>query len=179
MDDNLRDIIESSFRESDSSGELFDALKLALSNKIEDVGLYKILLANPSLSKYELIMFTEKICKDFVECRYEIYLWAAQVFEGRTGDKDFTEDSLYFYEKAFITNPEEHTPLMGALNLFNYEYDIPSNNSILSLIDIGVATVEKKSVVYKKLSDHFRKTGNEELRVKYLKMATNQVKRER
>lgn len=178
MEENIRDYIESSFRTSNSSGELFDALKLAINNKIKDVSLYKILLANPTLSKYELIMFTEKICKDFEHCRYELYLWAAQVFESRTGDYDFTEDSFYFYQKAFLTSPEQHNPLMGAFNLFNYDYEIPANNNILSFINIGVATVMKKSVVYKRLADHFYKVGNKELKVKYQKLANVQQKRE-
>lgn len=179
QEENIRDIVESAFRSSDSSGELFDALKLAISYQFEDVALYKILLGNPSLSKYELIMFTEKICKEFENCRYEIYLWAAQVFESRIGDQDFTEDALYFYEKAFLSSPEEHAPLTSALNLFNYEYEVPSNQSILSLVNIGVATVDKKSMVYRKLSEHFRKLGNKDLQAKYIKMAKLQQKRER
>jgi hypothetical protein len=178
MEENIRKIIETKFRQSASSGELFDALKLAINNKIADVELYKILLGNPSLSKYELIMFTEKICKDFEHCRYDIYLWSAQVFESRTGNYDSTEDSLYFYEKAFLSNPEEHTPLLGALNLFNYDYETPVNNNILSLIDIGIPSVSKKSMVYRKLYEHYRKMGNKDLMTRYLKLAQAQKKRE-
>jgi hypothetical protein len=178
MEENIRDYIESVFRASDSSGELFDALKLAISNKIEDASLYKILLANPTLSKDELTMFTEKICEDFEHCRYEIYLWAAEVFESRSGDADFIENSLYYYQKAFLTKPEEHVPLLGAFNLFNYDYEISANKNILSLINIGVATVSKKSIVYRKLSDHFKKLGDEELMVRYEMMAKHEQKRE-
>lgn len=123
-------------------------------------------------------MFTEKICKDFENCGYEIYLWSAQVFESRTGDSTCVEDSLYFYQKAFMTKPEEHNPLVGALNLFNYDYEISANKDIFSLISIGVATVTKKSIVYQRLGNHFSKVGNEELKLKYMKMANVQRKRE-
>jgi hypothetical protein len=178
MEETVRKIVESAFRQSASSGELFDALKLAIKHRIEDVELYKILLGNPSLSKYELIMFTEKICKDFEDCSYEIYLWSARVFESRVGDSDFTEDSLYFYEKAFLSNPEEHSPLIGALNLFNYDYEIPANQSIMSLIDLAIPSVSKKSMVYRSLYEHFKKTGNKDLMARYLKLAQIQKKRE-
>ena len=178
MEENLRDYIESVFRASESSGELFDALKLSINNKIHDVSLYKTLLANPILSKDEMMMFVEKICDDFEDCRYELYLWVAQVFEGRTDDYDYTEDSLYYYQKAFLTKPEDHTPLISAFNLFNYDYEVPVNKNILSLINIGVETVSKKSVVYKKLSEHFRITGNKDLMIQYEKLALQEQKRE-
>jgi len=178
MEENIRDYIESVFRTSDSSGELFDALKLSINYKIEDVSHYKILLANPTLSKDELIMFTEKICEDFKYCEYELYLWVAQVFESRTCDYGYTEDSLYYYQKAFLSKPEEHTPLICAFNLFNYDFEIPANKNILSLINIGVETVTKKSSVYKKLSDHFKKVGSKELMVKYEKLAQQEQRRE-
>jgi hypothetical protein len=67
---------------------------------------------------------------------------------------------------------------MGALNLYNYDYDTPENKNIISLIDIGVATVSKKSAVYKKLSEHYRRLGNKDLMERYLKMAKQQIKRE-
>ena len=84
MEENVRNIVESAFRQSASSGELFDALKLAINHRLADVELYKILLGNPTLSKYELIMFTEKICKDSGLTREELeeMIGEVQVVEG-------------------------------------------------------------------------------------------------
>jgi hypothetical protein len=67
---------------------------------------------------------------------------------------------------------------VGALNLFNYDYEISANKEIFSLISIGVSTVTKKSIVYQRLANHFSKVGNEDLKLRYMKLANVQRKRE-
>ena len=86
--------IERIFRNSNNSDEIFDAFTEAVKEKIDDVNLYKILLGNHSLSKDEIIMYAEKLCKEFPHHKYEIYMWVASIFQ----------NSLLEFEKNMISN---------------------------------------------------------------------------
>ncbi len=165
--------IEKIFRESTSPDDLFDAFNIAVKNKICDVDLYKILLANPGLSKDELIMFTEKLVREFKDYSYDLYLWTARIFENYYDYYKYLDSSIYYYQKAANIKPTEYHPLLSAINLYNYEIDIPANESILNLINTGVSKVNRKSKIYFALAKHFNKKGDIEQKQKYFRLAEN------
>lgn len=175
---NIEKDIENIFRTATSSDEIFDALILALNKRIKNLELYKILLANNSLSKEELIMFTEKICGEFSDFSYELYNWLAKILENNLFDIRSLESALYYYQKAFLIKPAQHAPLLSAFCLYNYELNLPVNFSILQFVSNGISSVEKKSEVYQKLSEHFMKTNNLELSKKYAGLAEQSRRKE-
>ncbi|MBL1215560.1 MAG: hypothetical protein HND52_19495 [Ignavibacteriae bacterium] len=171
MSDKIYNEIETVFQRSNSSDELFDALQLAISKKYNSPELYKILLANPALSKDELQMFTEKIADEFTNCRYEIYYWTAQIFENNFTDYSYLERAIYYYQKAAICNPEECGPLLSVLQLYSYDIPLPTNETIMQIVNIGIESVKLKAKLYYAMAEHFRKVGNMELERKYKSIA--------
>lgn len=163
--------IESIFRNSNSSDELFDAFINSLNHNLSDIDLYKILLANPTLNKDELIMFTEKLAKEFKKYSSDLYLWTANIFENNCEDYECLEKSVQYYQKAGLANPTDPTPYLSLLNLYNYDFETPANKQILNIIDKGIDKVKKKSKVYFSLSDHYKKIGNVSLQKRYSRLA--------
>ena len=169
---------ESIFRNSTSPDELFDAFTLAVKNKIYDRDLYKILLANPVLSPEEIIMYTEKLCNEHKDLRYDLYNWAGYLFYLKDQDFSLLDSSLYYYQKAFLINPDENKPLVAALSLYNYDFNLSINGDIMRLINTGLITVKKKSIVFHQLSKHYVKTGNAELSKKFSRLAEKSAREE-
>ncbi|GBD89404.1 hypothetical protein BMS3Abin04_00109 [bacterium BMS3Abin04] len=170
--------IESIFRNSNSSDELFDALITSLDHNLSDIDLYKILLANPTLSKDEIIMFTEKLGKEFKKYSSDLYLWTANIFENNCEDYEYLEQAVQYYKKAGLANPTDETPYLNLLNLYNSDFETPANKQILNIIDEGIDKVKKKSKVYFALADHYKKAGNINLQKKYLSLAEKSARLE-
>ncbi len=173
-----RNAIENTFRNSSDSDELFDAFNFALLHQIDDIELYKILLANSILTDDELIMYTEKLCSEFTQNRFDILIWTAKIFETKSFTPDITEKSLHYYAKAAKSNPTDHRPYISALNLYNYEINFAINNQILQFVESAFAIVNRKSLVYEKLSKHYKKLGANVLASKYLKLAQQTARNE-
>jgi hypothetical protein len=171
MCDKLFNEIETVFQRSNNSNELFDALQVAISKKYCNPELYKILLANPALSNDELEMFTEKIAEEFTNCRYEIYNWTAQIFENNFTDYSHLEKSIYYYQKAAISNPNEYSPLLSVLQLYSYDLPLPTNETIMQIVNIGIDAIKQKAKLYYAMAEHFRKVGNIKLERKYKAIA--------
>ena len=169
----MRDLekIENIFRNSSSPDELFDAFQTAVNLKIKSVDTYKILLANPTLSADEVKMFTEKLIKEQPDNAYEFNMWTGSVFENFISDYERLEDTFEYYKRAIFHKPDSHEPLLKLLNLYNYEINLPTNSRIINTIVDVVKTIDKKSKVYYALANHFRKTGNNRMEVKYLALA--------
>ncbi|MBU2507369.1 MAG: hypothetical protein KJ799_11700 [Bacteroidetes bacterium] len=178
MDKELALYLEKIFRDSSSSDELFDSLNLALTKKVDSLPLYKILLANQSLSKDELIMYTEKITDDFVEHQFDLYMWLAKIFETFYSDYNATESSLYYYQKAHLAKPDVCEPLTSALTLYNYEIDYPVNKKVLKLVNTALPSVKKKSVIFGEMAKHYKKTGKKDLFEKFMSLAEKSSKKE-
>lgn len=178
MPENLKPYIENIFISSSNPDELFDALNLAIKNNFRDVDLYKTLLANPALSKDEITMFGEKINKEFAEHSYDVFMWMAGIFEQQYNDYDNIERALYYYQKAFLTNPISHAPLVSAINLYNYDLNLDSNQTIMKFVNTGIEKVEKKSLVYHSLANHHEKIGNGELAFKLRALAEKTARKE-
>ena len=160
MNDKKKIKIENTFRQSDSQDNLFDAFQSAIENNLEDPEIYKVLLANPALSPDEIMMFTEKLCREFPEQKFGYYIWTAQVFENKSQSQENRLRAMDHYIRAAETEPTNFSPYISLLNLYNIEMDLPSNKKILNYVEEGVRKVHKKSKLYYALANLYKKLGD-------------------
>jgi len=170
--------IEQIFRNSNSPDELFDAFRGAITRRISDIELYKILLANPILSKEELKMYSEHLSKVFCEKAFDIFMWTGNIFANYNAEYERLEDSISYYVKALYSNPKNHEPFCKLLQLYNYDMNLPANKIIIEIVESCINKVERKSVVYTEMSKLFEKAGFKEKSVEYLKLAQKQQREE-
>ena len=168
--------IENTFRNSNSHDKLFDAFREALAAGINDVEIYKVLLANPILSNDELVLFTEKLAQEFREYCYEYYMWTAGLFESKFPDMNSLEYSLKYYTKAVLCGTGKDKPLLKILKLYNYDFDISLNDKIISLVENSFESVNNKSRIYKELSLHYKRTGEEKKFKLYGKLSEKEAR---
>lgn len=152
--------IERIFQNSACKNELFDAFDTALKSGIRNTELYKILLANPALSGDELEMYSEELIKRLKGSEYDFYIWTGQIFEMEHGRDSAHDKAFDYYCKASLINPTEAEPLIKILRLYNYDYQYTINNSIEEIVEKRVRFVNKKSVIYSLLADHFKAKGD-------------------
>ena len=171
MSEDLFKSIENTFRNSNNTDDLFDAFRQALESDIRDIEVYKILLGNPVLSKDEVIMFAEKLCKDFNDCSFDICMWTAGLLGNKFTDYDYIEISILYLMKAAECDPSSYEPYLRAINLFDVDLDIPSNQKIIKMVDEGLQAVLKKSKVYYSLAELYKKIGDKNLEKKYSVLA--------
>jgi hypothetical protein len=179
MNDEQYKKIEFTFRNSTSSDELFDCFGEALRSNIIDFDLYKILLANPSLTIDEIKMYTEKLLRVIEPNSYQILMWTGKIFESRSNSFINLEEPINYYERAIKEKPAECDPIINLLRLFNYEVETELNKKILSIVESHIENVDTKSRVYYALSDLFKKCGDFTAASKYMAMAERTSKSER
>lgn len=159
------------FRNSNDNDEIFDAFAEAISNKIDDINLYKILLGNKTLSKDEIIMFAEKICKEFPNHTYTIYMWVASIFQNSLLDHNRLEISFEYFHKASKINPSNVKPYLEMIDLYSYDIDAPLNFRIMSAIQNGEKLIEEKQDFYYKLAAHYKNLNDEKSFKKCIRLA--------
>lgn len=163
--------IEYIFRNSNSPDELFDAFRKAITGKITDIELYKILLANPVLSGEELKMYTEHLSKVFRENAFDFFMWTGGIFANYTSEFERLEDSISYYVKALYSNPSDHEPYCRLLQLYNHDLCLPTNRIIIDIIEESLDRIEKRSIVCLELSKLYSKLGNSIKEAEYRKLA--------
>lgn len=178
MNQDTSAAIEKIFRSSNSPEELFDAFRFAISKRLSSADLYKMLLANPALSKDEIVMFTEKIIREFPDSSYEMSMWAAGVFENNVIDYNYLENSINYYTKALLEKPTEFEPLVKLLRLHSTDLEHPANKHIIDIVEAGLPGVHKKSRVYYELANLYKRMGNRKKEANYLALAEKAAERE-
>lgn len=178
MNDSKLKYIETAFRNSNDSGDLFDSFQMALSEGIKDFEIYKILLGNPVLSKDEVLMFSDKLCRELKENEYEICMWTAKVLSTRIFEYGCRESSVAYFERAFYNDSENCEPLLKALSLYDTDMNIPINKKILNIVDLGLLSIKHKSKVYYSLSELFKRLGKDEQSNYYFQLAERSAKQE-
>ncbi len=168
--------IEYIFRNSNSPDELFDAFRKAITGKITDIELYKILLANPVLSGEELKMYTEHLSKVFRENAFDFFMWTGGIFANYTSEFERLEDSISYYVKALYNNPSHYEPYCRLLQLYNHDLCLPTNRIIIDIIEESLERIEKKSIVCLELSKLYSKLGNKIKEAEYRKMAQHSAR---
>lgn len=179
MKNELHKRIESTFRNSTSQDELFDAFGEAVKNEIHDFELYKILLANPFLSIDEIKMYSSKLLKELPLDSYQICMWTAKIFESHSMDFTGLDDTINYYERANQLKPQEFEPLLSLLKLYNNDVETENNNKIFTIIKERIKNVVLKSKVYYSLADHFKKLGDTATASRYLALAEKSIENER
>lgn len=144
------------FVDSSSSDELFDAFAESLKMNIDDFEHYKPLLANPALSIDEVKMFAEKLSREIKNKIFEIYLWTGEIFF----DRNLNYDAFNYFVKSFELDTTNHIPLLSIANLYNYDFDLSLNKTILDYITTNISTVHKKSKVYFLIANIYKKIGD-------------------
>lgn len=164
---NIQGEIEKIFRESTSSEELFDAFQNALKLRIRDPEFYKVLLANISLSADEVKLYVEKLCKEFNDMCYEIYLWAAKVLENSSAPESI-DDALNYYRRAIEYKSDDYKPYLQILKLYNQDLDLPPKENISTIVRKGLSQVKRKSQLCFGIADFYRKMNDTEMNKKYM-----------
>jgi hypothetical protein len=147
------------FQSSNSSDELFDTFRVAISKKINDVDLYTILLWNKVLSPDEIAMYAGKICKEFPEHSYKIYMAAADILESTSLYGKNKDAAFDYIKKAAQADKRSSDPYIVISDMYNYELDIPKFEKIADFIIEGLRFVKEKSVLCFALSKLYAKKG--------------------
>jgi hypothetical protein len=179
MNDEQYKRIESAFRNSTSGDELFDFFGEALKSNIMDFDLYKILLANPSLTIDEIKMYAEKLLRVIEQNNYQILMWTGKIFESRSNSFTNLEEPINYYERAIKVQPAECDPLLNLLKLFNHEVETELNKKILSIIEKHLENVNTKSCVYYALSNLYKRRGDTIVSSKYMALAEKAAESEK
>ena len=66
--------IKKRFELSKEFNEIFDAFEDAITQRIEDMEVYKLLFWNPTLTPDELCLFGEKLAQDFPSLAYDTFM---------------------------------------------------------------------------------------------------------
>ncbi len=140
------------FNTSKNFNELFDAFNAALQQGIDDVEIYRILFWNDSLGNDELILFGEKLAKEYRHIAYDVYMWLANIFEVLYGKKDNYELSLIYYQKAAAIKPNESDPYLNACDCYNPDLDIPPAKVLIEFLKIGYEFVSNKKNICVRLA---------------------------
>jgi hypothetical protein len=176
--EHLQKNIEKIFRECGKPDELFDAFQEAISKKIDNKELYKILLANPALTADELMMYTEKLASEYKNDCFDLFMWSGAIFENKAGEFTNINNALRYYKKAAVEKPADPKPYLSILKLYNYDINLPVNLDIIKEIDSGIKEANRKSVLYYALASHWERLGNFNLKKKYLGLAEKSALKE-
>lgn len=168
--------IEYIFRNSNSPEELFDAFRRAITGRNEDIELYKILLANPILSGEELKMYTEHLSKVFKDKAFDFFMWTGSIFANFSAEYERLEDSISYFVKAFYNNPHSAEPSCRLLQLYNFEFNAPTNKIIIDVVEECLSQVDKKSEVCMELSKLYNRMGNSSKGAEYRHLANKYSK---
>jgi tetratricopeptide (TPR) repeat protein len=158
-----RDDIRQRFASSTNFNEIFDAFESSITQKIDDVELYRILFWNDSLGPDEIMLFGEKVAKDFPHIAYDVYMWLANVFELLYSSHDNFEQALAYYEKAAAVKPSEPDPYLDACDSYNPDLNIPPISSLIEFLKIGVECVHNRKSLCQRLAHLYHLYGDEDL----------------
>jgi tetratricopeptide (TPR) repeat protein len=163
MAELTRDDIRQRFASSANFNEIFDAFESAISQKIDDVELYRILFWNDSLGPDEIMLFGEKLAKDFPHIAYDVYMWLANVFELLFSSHDNFEQALAYYEKAAAVKPTETDPYLDACDCYNPDLNIPPISALIEFLKVGIECVSNKKSLCNRLANLYHISGDEDL----------------
>ncbi|KAB2922777.1 MAG: hypothetical protein F9K22_10740 [Bacteroidetes bacterium] len=151
------------FNTSKNFNELFDAFDAAVHQRIDDVELYRILFWNDSLGQDELVLFGEKLAREFRHIAYDVYMWLANVFEVIFGKKDNYEMAFTYYQKAAAIKPDEVDPYLDACDCYNPDLDLPPAKNLIEFLKIGYEFVPNRKNICLRLAVLHQTIGENDL----------------
>lgn len=168
---NSLDDIRKTFSSSTDFNEIFDVFQSALTQKIKDVELYRLLFWNQSLTADEIRLFGEKLAAEFHDLAFDVYLWLASVFEVTTAANDNYELALQYYQKASAIRPSEPDPYLDACDCYDPDLNIPPLGVLVEFIRRGLEHVENPAQLYKRMASLFELAGDVEQSEHYRRKA--------
>jgi tetratricopeptide (TPR) repeat protein len=156
------DEIRFKFANSTDFNELFDAFEDALTQRLQDVELYRLLFWNHSLGPDELCLFGEKLAKEFPALAYDVYMWLASVFEVTYSSYDNFELAMKYYRKAAAANPSHVDPYLDACDCYDPDLNIPPADLLVEFLKQGLGTVSNKKALLLRLAHLFQLMGDQE-----------------
>jgi len=168
---DIKSEIERIFRDSSSPDELFDAFQNAIKLRLRDPELYKILLSNMSLSVDEIKMYVEKLSKEFRDISYDVYLWAAKLFEAAS-TFDSIGEALNYYHRAIEYRGDDYKPYLQIMKLYNQDIDFPPKERISSILKKGLSEVQRKSKLCFGIADFYKKMNDAEMNRKFMMLGS-------
>lgn len=170
MSDEKKQEIEKIFRLSNSQNDLFDAFRFAISNKLSDPNLYKVLLWNKVLSADEISMYAEKICREFPEISYNIFLWTGQIFGASSVFGEYHDNAIKYFKKAALANETSAEPYLLLAGTYNKELNIPPFEEMITVLEEGVYKSKERSRLCFIISDLYKERGKIDFARKYRSM---------
>lgn len=165
------DDIRKRFELSNDFNEIFEAFEQAIEQHIDDIELYRLLFWNHSLGPDELCLFGEKLSKEFSHLAYDVYMWLANIFEVTYSMVDNYELALAYYKKAATAKPSETDPYLDAADCYEPDLNIPSVHMLIDFLKSGVPYVVNSKLLYRRLSELYEYTGNDEMILFYRRKA--------
>ncbi len=162
--------LENIFRNSNSQDELFDTFRITIDKKIKDPALYKILLWNKALSPDEVMMYAEKICKEYPELSYQLFSWVGKIFSSISVYGEHHDNALVYLKKAAWSNPSAHEPYLSIAKLYNADLNLPHLDTVIKIIEKGLETVDKKSKLCFAIAFLCKSANNNEVAKSYQKL---------
>ncbi len=163
MSEFSREEIRQRFSSATSFNEIFDAFESAIVQHIDDIELYRQLFWNDSLHIDEIILFGEKLAKEFPNSAYDVYMWMANVFEAVFSSDDNFEHSLMYYQKAASVNPGVPDPYLNACDCYDPDLNIPPLESLIEFVKKGLENAADKKILSSRLSYLYHLLGDEDL----------------
>jgi len=154
------DEIRHCFSASTDFNEIFDVFQFALTQKLKDVELYRLLFWNHSLTADEVRLFGEKLAGEFPEMAYEVYLWLASVFEVTTSSSDNFELALHYYQKAASVRPGEPDPYLNASDCYDPDLNIPPLAILIDFLRRGLEHASNPAALYTRLASLYELAGD-------------------
>jgi len=163
MPELSREEIRQRFSSATNFNEIFDAFESAIVQKIDDVELYRLLFWNDSLHIEEIILFGEKLAKEFPHNAYDVFMWMANVFAAVFSSEDNFEHSLMYYQKAALVNPSVPDAYLDASDCYDPDLNIPPLETLIDFVKKGVDNVSKNKNLCTRLSHLYYYLGDEDL----------------
>ena len=154
--------IHEKFANSTDFNDIFDAFEDAITQRIQDVELYRLLFWNHSLGPDELCLFGEKLAKEFPGIAYDTYMWLASVFEVTYSSYDNFELAIKYYHKAAVARPNAPDPYLDACDCYDPDLNIPPADVLLEFLKGSLDHVNNKKVILSRLSNLYHLIGDEE-----------------
>lgn len=166
---NLQNDILKVFQFSNSPDELFDNFRTAIDEKIMDIGLYNALLWNKALSIDEVLMFSEKTCKEIPEFCFNIYLSIAKILDSKSSYGNNKEIAFDYIKKAAASEKNSIEPYIIISEMYNKEFNLPPFDKIVTFFEYGFGHVKEKSKLSFILARLYGKVGDIEKGKSYQK----------
>lgn len=151
------------FESSTDFNEIFEAFEHALRQRIDDIGLYRQLFWNHSLSPDELKLFGEKLSREFAPISYDVFMWLASVFEATTSMNDNYDLAVEYYRKASRAQPAQLEPYLYAADCYEPDLNIPPISVLINFLKEGTQRVPAPKLLFQRLAHLYEKVGNDEM----------------